>query len=67
MSTNSERLTPAQAEQKLKSLLAEVNDCLAVHDNIRDADDQYEDPEEWWLRPLKRQLEEALNDLETNR
>jgi hypothetical protein len=67
MSSHEELLTPQTARNRLESLLAEVDAALAPHDNIRADDPQYEDPQEWWLRPLKRQLHEALNELEANR
>ena len=44
----------------LESALSEVNEMLSVHDNIRADDGQYEDPEEWWLRPVKQHIEAAL-------
>lgn len=49
--------------ERLESLLEGVNKALAPHDNIRADDDQYEDTEEMWLRPLKQQLAEALASL----
>lgn len=65
-SSENELLTACQARQRLQSLLADVNEALAPHDLIRAEDAQYEDPQEWWLRPLKRQLEESLAELESN-
>lgn len=55
-----------EARAKLEALLSEVNAELAVHDNIKADDDQYEDPQEWWLRPLKRQLQEAITSIDIN-
>ena len=66
MSGDDERLSPEKTRRKLRSLLDEVNDALAPHDNIRAGDSQYEDPQEFWLRPLQRQLQEALTTLEIN-
>lgn len=65
--SSEELLTFDVARQRLGQLLRDVNEALAPHENIRCADPQYEDPQEWWLRPLQRQLKEALSDLEANR
>lgn len=66
MSTQDDLLTPSQAASRLQSLLSDVNEALAPHDNIKAGDPQYEDPQEWWLRPLQTQLKEALAELKRN-
>jgi hypothetical protein len=59
-----QKLTPAKARYRLQALLEDVQDALAPHDNIRSDDSQYEDPEEWWLRPLLRNLKATIQQLD---
>lgn len=52
--------------QKLQQLLGDAKDQLLPHITIKYDDDQYEDPEEWWLRPLIDNLEKTIRDLENS-
>ncbi len=53
-------MTQETIASHLRSALDEVNLRLSLHDDIRLNDNQYEDPEEWWLRHVKKQIEAAL-------
>lgn len=41
-------------------IISSISDELKYHDGIRESDDQYEDPYEWWSRPLIRKVNELL-------
>lgn len=59
-----ELLTKRKAHSRIALLLAEAKEALAPHENIKGEDPQYEDPDEWWLRPLISGLEKTLKDME---
>lgn len=50
------------AEREIHDLIREIGEDLEMHENIRGSDDQYSDPQEWWLSPLF----EGLKKLERN-
>ena len=50
----------------LDQLIKELSEDLENHDGIRSEDDQYEDPQEWWLRPLVYKLKTAKNNIFSN-
>jgi len=58
-------LTKQSALHKLRTILNEAEDALAGHDSCKADDDQYEDPEEWWLRPLVTNLKKTIADAES--
>jgi len=50
----------------LEDLIKDIGEDLEYHENIRGSDDQYEDPQEWWLRPLVSKLKEAHSNITFN-
>lgn len=54
------------AQWNLDSLIKELSEDLSYHESIRSSDDQYSDPQEWWLSPLVSKLKTAMNDISFN-
>lgn len=48
----------------LEKLLEEAENAQSPHNSIKFDDDQYEDPEEWILRPLIKHIKNAIKSLE---
>lgn len=65
-SSNVAHFDACGAAWRLISLIRELGEDLESHDSIRSDDDQYEDPQEWWLRPLIKKLKEAKSNLHFN-
>lgn len=65
MSTD-DRMTKSEALRDLQGLLEKAKSMQASHKSIRADDDQYEDPEEWWLNPLVAGLEKTIRAVENS-
>lgn len=57
----------AKVREALEAQKEYIESRLSVHDNIRADDDQYEDPEEWELRPKLKSVLEALAILDAGK
>jgi hypothetical protein len=47
-----ENFSYQDAEWFLEDLMKELSEDLDTHASIRCSDDQYSDPQEWWLSPI---------------
>lgn len=54
------------AEWFLEDLMKELSEDLDAHASIRCSDDQYSDPQEWWLSPIVQGVKNAKNDIYLN-
>lgn len=57
----------AKVREALEQQKDYIESRLSAHDNIRADDDQYEDPEEWELRPKLKFVVEALAILDAGK
>lgn len=53
-------------QSKVERLMKDLAEDLEYHEGIRNSDDQYSDPQEWWLSPLVAKIKSAYNDIGFN-
>jgi len=51
---------------ELEQLIEHVQEIHDEHDTCLNSDDQYEDPEQWWCNPLLHELQEAIDNMDSN-
>lgn len=61
-----ENFSYQDAEWFLEDLMKELSEDLDTHASIRCSDDQYSDPQEWWLYPIVQGVKNAKNDIYLN-
>lgn len=55
-----------RAEYDIEYIIKELSEDLEIHEGIRSSDDQYEDPQEWWLSPLVESIDHAKHNIYMN-
>jgi hypothetical protein len=55
-----------RAEYYIEDIVKELSEDLEMHEGIRSSDDQYEDPQEWWLSPLVESINNAKHAIYLN-